>query len=42
MIADFRRLVDLFVGERIEFVIIGAVALAAHGGTRVTVDFDVC
>ena len=39
--ADFRDLLLAFAGERVEFVIVGAYALALHGAPRFTGDFDV-
>jgi hypothetical protein len=42
--ADFLDLVDLMNGENVEYVIVGAFALAAHGFPRATgdIDFFVC
>jgi hypothetical protein len=42
VVTDIRAIVDALVRERVDFVIIGAVALIAHGGSRVTVDLDIC
>jgi predicted nucleotidyltransferase len=41
-VTDFRRLLEVLVTERVEFVIVGGVALIAHGFTRLTEDLDVC
>jgi predicted nucleotidyltransferase len=40
--ADFRRLLRSLSGEGVEFVIIGGVAVVAHGYPRATVDLDIC
>lgn len=42
MVTDIRRIVEALAAERVEYVVIGAVALIAHGGSRVTVDLDLC
>jgi hypothetical protein len=42
MITDFRRLLEALAAENVRFVVIGALALTAHGGSRVTRDLDVC
>lgn len=42
MATDFRRLLDSLVEHRVEFVIIGGVALVLHGSSRVTQDLDIC
>lgn len=42
MVTDVRRIIEALSAERAEYVIIGAVALIAHGGSRVTVDLDLC
>ena len=39
---DFRRLLEALVGERVAFVIVGGVAMIAHGFTRLTEDLDIC
>jgi hypothetical protein len=39
---DFQRLIDALAENRVEFVIIGAVALVLHGSPRVTQDLDIC
>lgn len=38
---DFRRLVHTLCDGRVEFLIIGGVAAAAHGSSRLTQDLDV-
>lgn len=38
---DFGRLLEALVVGRVEFVIIGGVAAAAHGSAHVTVDLDI-
>jgi hypothetical protein len=35
-------LIDALVGQQVDFVIIGAVALVLHGSARVTQDLDIC
>src|SRR5438445_4551177 len=42
MVTDFRRVLEALEREHVEFVIVGALALVAHGGTRVTRDLDLC
>ena len=42
MATDFQRLIDALAENRVEFVIIGAVALVLHGSARVTQDLDIC
>ena len=42
MATDFQKLIDALVDSRVEFVIIGAVALVLHGSPRVTQDLDIC
>ncbi|MFZ5470123.1 MAG: nucleotidyltransferase [Myxococcota bacterium] len=39
---DFRRLLDALASERVEFVVIGGVAVIAHGYSRLTEDLDIC
>lgn len=39
---DFRRLVEALISERVEFIIVGGVAMIAHGFTRLTEDLDIC
>ena len=38
---DFREFIELCVSKRVEFVIVGAFALTAHGAPRFTEDMDV-
>ena len=42
MAADFPKLIEVLCGARVDFVIIGGVAVVAHGYPRSTVDLDVC
>jgi hypothetical protein len=42
VVTDIRRILEALAAERARHVIIGAVALIAHGGSRVTVDLDLC
>ena len=42
MATDFRRLVDALARAGVEFVIVGGVAVVAHGHVRATGDLDVC
>jgi len=39
--ADFKELLELFNGHKIEYVIVGAYALAYHGAPRFTGDIDI-
>jgi hypothetical protein len=39
---DFKGLIEALVGERVDFAIIGGVALVLHGSPRVTQDLDIC
>lgn len=38
---DFARLLNVLVGARVEFIIIGGFAATAHGSAYVTVDLDI-
>lgn len=42
MITDFARLIGVLSDERVDFVLIGGVALVLHGSSRVTRDLDLC
>ena len=42
MATDFRRLLEALVEHRVDFVLIGGVALVLHGSSRVTQDLDIC
>jgi hypothetical protein len=42
VIPDYRSLLDALQKHRVEFVIIGAVAMVLHGSARVTRDLDIC
>ena len=37
---DFKDMLSAFVAERVEFLVVGAYALAAHGAPRATGDLD--
>jgi hypothetical protein len=39
---DFRRLVEALAAASVDFVVIGGVAVVAHGHIRATLDLDVC
>ena len=42
MTTDYEALMTALVGKRVDFVVIGAVALVLHGSARVTRDLDIC
>jgi hypothetical protein len=42
MVTDFRRLLETLVSHRVDFVIVGGVALVLQGSSRTTADLDVC
>lgn len=42
MTTDFRRVIEALAAERVEYVLVGGLALVAHGSSRVTVDLDLC
>jgi hypothetical protein len=42
MTPDYEVLVGALVDNRVDFVVIGAVALVLHGSARVTRDLDIC
>ncbi len=42
MATDFKQLIEALVQHRVDFVIIGGVALVLHGSARVTQDLDIC
>ena len=42
MATDFRKVIASLAGEGVDYVIIGGLALVAHGSSRVTVDLDLC
>ena len=42
MVTDLKRLIEALVAERVDFVVIGAVALVLHGSPRVTKDLAIC
>jgi hypothetical protein len=39
---DFRGLIEALARTNVEFVIIGGVAIVAHGYPRATLDVDAC
>jgi hypothetical protein len=39
--ADFKALLELFNAQRVEYIVVGAYALAYHGAPRYTGDMDV-
>jgi predicted nucleotidyltransferase len=41
-VTDFRRLLEALTAGQVEFVVIGGVALIAHGHSRLTEDLDIC
>lgn len=42
MATDFQRLIETLVDGQVEFVVVGGVAVIAHGHTRLTEDLDIC
>jgi len=40
--ADFRSTIRLLTEREVQFVIIGGLAIAAHGSAYVTADLDIC
>jgi hypothetical protein len=42
VVANFRALIHALAEQRVEFVVIGGVALVIQGAPRTTVDLDVC
>jgi hypothetical protein len=40
--ADFEKILTLFEEARVEFVVIGGVAMVAHGSAQATFDLDLC
>lgn len=42
MSTDFRRLIEALAAHRVEYIIIGGVALVLHGSARTTRDLDIC
>ena len=42
MIPDYRLILEALRDHRVDFVVIGAVAMALHGSARVTRDLDIC
>lgn len=39
---DFRGIIERLVDAQVEFVVIGGLAVIAHGHVRTTVDMDIC
>lgn len=39
---DFRRLLESLVAHQVEFIVVGGVAVVAHGYSRLTEDLDIC
>jgi hypothetical protein len=37
-----RRLVEALASERVEYVLLGGIALTMHGSMQATFDFDLC
>jgi hypothetical protein len=42
VVTDLKRLIEALVAERVDFVVIDAVALVLHGSPRVSRDLDIC
>ncbi len=42
MVTDFQRLVEALSERRVDYIIIGGVAMVLHGSSRTTQDFDIC
>ena len=42
MAADFPRLLEALAQHKVDYVIVGGVALVLHGSSRVTQDLDIC
>lgn len=42
MMPDPEKFINLLNQSKVEYVVIGGVALIAHGSARVTFDFDIC
>jgi hypothetical protein len=42
MIPDYRVLITALLGEEVDFVIVGGIALVLHGSARITRDLDIC
>ena len=42
MVTDFQRLVEALSGGRVDYVVIGGVAMVLHGSAQTTQDFDIC
>jgi len=39
---DLRKLIETLAGASVDFVVVGGVAVVAHGHVRATLDLDVC
>ena len=42
MTPDYKALLDALAEKRVDFVVIGAIAMVLHGSSRVTRDLDIC
>ncbi len=42
MVTDFQRLVEALSGGRVDYIVIGGVAMVLHGSARTTRDLDIC
>jgi hypothetical protein len=42
MATDFRKVIEALAAEDVGYVLVGGLAMIAHGSTRVTVDLDLC
>ena len=42
MATDFRRLIETLATASVDFVVLGGLAVVAHGHVRATLDLDVC
>src|SRR5262249_38657757 len=39
---DLRKLIEVLAGASVDFVVVGGVAVVAHGHVRATLDLDIC
>jgi len=42
VVTDFQRLVEALSGGRVDYIVIGGVAMVLHGSARTTRDLDIC
>ena len=42
MATDLRKLIEALAAASVDFVVVGGVAVVAHGHVRATLDLDVC